>query len=40
MNIPPWVLTGRRTDDPSPEWLYLCLEFNRMEASVKVTRDH
>lgn len=40
MSIPPWVLAGRPTDAPGADWLYLCLEFARMESSVRVRREH
>jgi hypothetical protein len=36
MGIAPWIFEGRASDDPGLEWIYLALEFNRIETSVKV----
>lgn len=34
LGVPPWAL-----EDAPLDWLIRCLEFSRMEASVKVKRD-
>lgn len=37
MGIPPWVLEGHPIDSPPVEWIIRCLEYARLESSVKVT---
>lgn len=35
MGVPAWVFEGYPIDAPPPEWVIRCLEFSRMEQSVK-----
>jgi hypothetical protein len=35
MGIPPWVFEGYPIDQPPTVWVIRCLEYSRMESSVR-----